>query len=172
MRAGILIFKYIKYLSLFAFIILLFVAYYYLPERIPYHYDPYGHADEFIDRSHFFYAAGIFVVLFNVALSLLAKLFYYVPARSLPIPNRHYWTTGSENRREFYEIVEDWLNCLAAFVNSFMVLCLYALLRINTSLEVGVRHYTWILPVGTALLIIWLFLLPGRLLIRRKALLG
>lgn len=171
MRAGYLLLKFLRYISIALFVVLLFIAYYYLPDNVGIHYNEWGKADAFMDKSTFFYTGGVLIVFFNIAIALLARLIISVPVSAFPMPNSKYWQADKENRHEFYEILQDWLNSLIVIVNFLFILCLYALLRIHTSIQFTVSDYWWLLPIALGAIGIWLFFLPTRLLIKKNALL-
>jgi uncharacterized membrane protein len=76
MKAGFLMLRFMKFLSLAAFLVVLFLAYYYLPSKVAIHYTEFGRPDNFIDKPTLFYIIGIFVVIFYMAVSLLARLIF------------------------------------------------------------------------------------------------
>lgn len=172
MKVGFLLLRFMKVISLAGFIILLFLAYYYLPANIAIHYNDVGRPDGFIDKPTFFYVYGIFVIVFYVAVSLLARLIFSVPAKLFPMPNRTYWLRDEENREEFQEILRDWLNSLIVIVIAWVSLCLYALFQLNTRESPDVMDYTWIFIAGAVVLALWILFLPIRLLILKNSLLG
>lgn len=170
MKAGFLLIRFLKIISLLVFVLLLFVAYYYLPPQTAIRFDEFEVAETYVDKATVFYASGLVILLFNMALSVLAKLIFSVPVKLFAFPNRTYWAADRENQREFHEIIRDWLNSLVALVNIFSAFCLYALLQINTNHERLAANFAWLLPVGGALLAGWLFFLPIRLLIKKNGL--
>jgi hypothetical protein len=107
-----------------------------------------------------------------MAVSLLARLIFSVPVKLFPMPNRTYWLRDEENREEFHEILRDWLNSLVVIVVLWIILCISTLLRLNTSEEPDILQYTWILHVGTVVLVGWIIFLPLRLLFKKNSLLG
>jgi hypothetical protein len=119
-----------------------------------------------------FYITGIFVVVFYVAVSLLARLIFSVPVKLFPMPNRTYWLRDQQNQEEFHEILRDWLNSLVVIVILLVILCISALMRLNTAEEPDGLHYIWIFYAGTIVMAIWILFLPLRLLVKRNSLLG
>jgi uncharacterized membrane protein len=172
MKAGYLLLRFMKVLSLAAFLVVLFLAYYYLPANVAIHYTEFGRPDAFVDKPTLFYMTGIFVVVFYVAVSLLARLIFSVPVKLFPMPNRTYWLRDRENREEFHEILRDWLNSLVVIVILLVILCISSLMRLNTAEEPDGLQYTWILYAGTIVLAVWFLFLPLRLLVKKNSLLG
>ena len=169
MKVGFLLIKILKFISIAIFLVLLFIGYFYLPTNVAIHYNDTGRPDGYIDKPTFFYATGIFVVIFNTAVSLLARLIFSIPAKLFPMPNRNYWLTDQDTSDEFREIIRNWLNSLVIIVNLFVILCIYALLKLNTT-EVAVENYQWILTGGILFLLGWILFLPFRLLIKKNSL--
>lgn len=153
------------------FIVLLFLAYYYLPGNVAVHYNDAGRPDSFVAKSAFFYTCGIFVIVFYVAVSLLARLIISVPAKLFPMPNRTYWLRDTENQEEFHEILRDWLNSLIVIIMVWASFCLYALFQLNTSDNADVLDYRWVFVMGVVALVIWILFLPVRLMVRKNSLL-
>lgn len=172
MKAGHLLLRFLKLLSLAAFLVVLFLVYYYLPANVAIHFNEFGRPDDFVDKPTLFYITGIFVVVFYMAVSLLARLIFSVPAKLFPMPNRTYWLRDQDNQEEFHEILRDWLNSLIVIVVLWIMLCLYALLRLNTDEEPDGLQYTWVLYMGAIVLAVWILFLPLRLLVKKNSLLG
>lgn len=169
MKAGFLLIKFLKIITIILFLVLLFIGYFYLPPNVAIHYTEAGQPDGYIDKPTFFYASGIFVVIFFTAVSLLARIIFSIPAKLFPMPNRNYWLTDQDTSNEFSEIVRDWLNSLTIIVNILASLCIYALLKINTA-ETAVADFRWILTAGILFLLGWILFLPLRLLIKKNSL--
>lgn len=172
MKAGYLLLRFLKFLSLLFFIGFLFIAYYYLPPNVAVHYNSSGIADYYVDKQILFYGCGVFIVIFNMALSLLSRIIYSVPAKLFSMPNRNYWLADQENQQGFQEILRDWFSSLVVLINSFLILCLYAIYSINTSSDKTIADYTWLLNIGLVILIAWIIFLPVRLLVKKNDLLG
>ncbi|MBC7921588.1 MAG: DUF1648 domain-containing protein [Ferruginibacter sp.] len=166
MKSGFAIIRILRVFTLFGFIVALFVCYIGLPQQVAIHYDESGAADGFVDKSLIFYGLTAFVVLFNTALSVLAKLVPALPASRLKVPNRPFWT---ENRQALRDILAGWLTSLTALVNAFLVICLVVVQRLNVDQDVPVLGYGWLPVAGGILLLGWAAFLPLRLLVRSAA---
>jgi uncharacterized membrane protein YjjP (DUF1212 family) len=59
--------------------------------------------------------------------------------------------------------IGNWLNFLPAFINTFLILVLRAILTLNDDRSFN-TSYTYLLVVGVALTLAWLFYLPVKLL--------
>jgi uncharacterized membrane protein len=170
MKASYLLIRFLKLLSLVAFIVMLFLTYYRLPNPVALHFNDAGRADQYIDKTVLFYAGGVFIVLFNVILSIAARFIFTVPAQMFPMPNRRYWLADKESRFSFLAILRDWLNSLVVIGNILLFACLFILLKLNGSDEADPASYSWLLIVGLAALCVWVFFLPVRLYIKRSIL--
>lgn len=170
MKAAYLLLRFLKVASLIAFIILLFIAYYYMPPQVAVHFNDVGRADRYIDKALLFYASGIFIILFNVILSITARFVFTVPAQLFPMPNRKYWLADKENKQEFHEILRDWLNSFVIIGNGLLFLLLFVLMKLNRIDDADASEYSWILFVSLAVLLVWIFFLPVRLMIRKNSL--
>ncbi len=170
MKAAYLLIRFLKVASLIAFIVLLFVAYYYMPPQVAIHFNEAGRPDDYIDKAVLFYASGVFIILFNVIVSVTARFIFTVPAQLFPMPNRRYWLADRENKQEFHEIMRDWLNSFVIIGNALLFLLLYILMKLNREDNADATSYSWILFVSLAVLGIWIFFLPLRLSIRKHSL--
>jgi uncharacterized membrane protein len=168
MKATYFLIRFLKIFSLIAFIAMLFLAYFYLPNPVAIHYDEAGRADQYINKPVLFYTCGLFIVLFNVILSIAARFILTVPAQLFPMPNRRYWLADPESRFSFLAILRDWLNSFVFVGNSLVLICLFILMKLNRIEDADPTNYSWILFVGLAALFIWLFFLPVRLLIKKS----
>jgi uncharacterized membrane protein len=168
MKATYLLIRFLKLFSLVAFVAMLLLAYYYLPNPVAVHFNPAGQADEYIDKSVLFYVGGVFVVLFNVLLSLAARFIFVVPAQLFPMPKRNYWLADKESRFEFLGLLRNWLNSFVFIGNTLLFVCLFILMKLNRAAGAHPADYSWIFFAGMAALGIWLFFLPVRLLFKKS----
>ena len=168
MKGTYLLIRFLKIFSLLAFVGMLLLAYYRLPNPVAIHFNSAGQADEYVDKSVLFYVGGIFIVLFNVLLSLAAKFIFSVPAQLFPMPKRHYWLADKESRFEFLSLVRNWINSFVFIGNTLLFVCLIILLKVNNADGAAPADYSWVLIVGLAALGIWLFFLPVRLFLKKS----
>jgi uncharacterized membrane protein len=171
MKATYFLIRFLKVFSLVAFVAMLFLAYFYLPNPVAIHFNEVGTADQYLDKQVLFYAGGLFMVLFNVILSIAARFVFAVPAQMFLMPNRGYWLADYESRLSFLAILRDWINSFASMGNILLILCLFILMKLNRVEDADPANYSWIMYISLAALFIWLFFLPVRLLIKKGALL-
>lgn len=148
---------------------MLLITYYSLPNPVAIHFSAVGQADEYVDKSVLFYVAGIFIVLFNVLLSLATRFIFSIPAHFFPMPNRNSWLADKESRFYFMSLLRNWLNSFIFIGNILLFACLFILLKLNSATIANPADYSWIMFAGMAVLLLWLFFLPVRLLMRSAA---
>lgn len=75
-----------------------------LPERVVAHIDSSGRVNQWIDKTSFVNGTRLFFAIVPVALSGLAALSYlgvrYLPRALVNVPNKDYWLSSPEHRRQ------------------------------------------------------------------------
>lgn len=149
-----------RYLSILAFVIILLFTYRGLPDPTAVHFGPNGRGDGFLPKNEVFYLFAAVMFTFNILSMLLANSVKRLPINAFQwIPNKKWLQAGNQ----LNVAIVNWLNFLPAIVNSFLVLCLRALLTLNDERSFQ-TDYTYLLVVGIVVIMIWLFYLPIKLL--------
>jgi len=161
------LFRAAKVFTLLFFIGALLYVYFYLPEQIAVHFNQYGQADNYLTKSEFFYGAGLFIILFNVAVSILGRFVVVLPPGMIRVPNREFWLATKESRNVLNHIVRNWLNGLLALINLLLIASLLVILSVNAEAEAGIDDYAWVFLVAIAVLIGWVVYLPVRLRLQK-----
>jgi uncharacterized membrane protein len=167
MKPVYLLFRVAKVITLLLFIGLLLYLYFLLPEQIGIHFNQFGQADNYLSRSQFFYTAGLFLIFFNIAISLLGRFLAAMPASLLPVPNRDFWSATPELRIQLNYLLRNWLNGFMALINIVMALTLFVVFKINTDLDASIGNYGWVFIGALAAIAAWVAYLPVRLMMRR-----
>ncbi len=136
------------------------------------HFNEWGHADNYLPKSQFFYGAGLFIILFNVAFSLLGRFLTVLPPKLLPVPNRELWSATPETRNAFSYLLRNWLNGFVTIINVLLVATLLVLLQVNTEASSDIEDYAWVFVTSIGLMLAWVVYLPVRLLRRPPAVAG
>jgi uncharacterized membrane protein len=163
MKTSLVVVRALRILSVLAFVIVLFACYVSLPLDIAVHYDITGRPDVFISKSYLFYGLTAFVVIFNIAFSVLASLIPALPVSRLSWFNRDFWL---QNRQAFRAIFKNWLLSFIALINLFLIVFLIVIRFLNVNEDAQVFNYRWIVVLGGLILLGWLAFLPLRLLVR------
>jgi uncharacterized membrane protein len=166
MKTSILVARTFRILSVLAFVIILFLSYVSLPPDIAVHYDITGRPDVFITKSQLFYGLTAFVVIFNIAFSVLATLIPAIPVGRLSLFNRDFWL---QHRQVFRDIFTSWMLSFIGLINLFLIVFLVVIRLLNTSEDIQVFNYRWVVIVGGIVLLGWLAFLPIRLMVRSAA---
>ncbi len=166
MKPVYLLIRAAKVFSLLFFIGVLLYIYFFLPEQVGVHFNEWGHADNYLPKSQFFYGAGLFIILFNVAVSLLGRFLTALPPKLLPVPNRELWSATPETRNTFSYLLRNWLNGFVTIINVLLVGMLLVLLQVNTEIGSDIEDYAWVFVGGIVGVLAWVAYLPVRLLMR------
>jgi uncharacterized membrane protein len=172
MKPVYLLFRAAKVFSLLFFIGVLLYIYFFLPDQVGVHFNEWGHADNYLPKSQFFYGAGLFIILFNVAVSLLGRFLTALPPKMLPVPHRDHWSATAESRNAFSYLLRNWLNGFTTIINVILVASLLVLLQVNTEAKSDIEDYAWVFLTAIGLMLAWVVYLPVRLLRRPPAVAG
>ena len=149
-----------RYLSIFAFIIVLLFTYRGLPDDVGVHFGADGRGDGFLPKNQVFYLFGTIMFSLNILVVLLVSSVKKLPPTAFKsIPNKD-WL---QDPTQLIGVVINWLNFLPTIINIFLLLALRALLALNDERSFN-TDYSYLLVVGAVFLMIWLFYLPIRIL--------
>ena len=149
-----------RYLSIFAFILVLLFTYRGLPDDVAVHFGADGRGDGFMPKNQVFYLFGSIMFGLNILIVLLVNTINKLPVTAFNwVPNK-VWL---EDRKQLIGVIINWINFLPTIINVFLLLILRALLALNDERTFN-TDYTYLLVVGLVFLLIWLFYLPIRLL--------
>ena len=149
-----------RYLSIFAFIVVLLFTYRGLPDVVAVHFGANGRGDGFIPKNQVFYLFGSVMFVLNILIVLLVNNVQKLPITVFNfIPNK-VWL---KDRKQLIDVIINWINFLPTIINVFLLLILRALLALNDERSFN-TDYTYLLILGVIFLVIWLFYLPIRLL--------
>lgn len=149
-----------RYLSIFAFIIVLLFTYRGLPDSVAVHFGADGRGDGFMPKNQIFYLFGGIMFGLNILIVLLVNNVQKLPLTAFDfVPNKA-WL---KDRKQLIGSITNWINFLPTIINVFLLLILRALLALNDERSFN-TDYTYLLILGVVFLVIWLFYLPIRLL--------
>ena len=149
-----------RYLSIFAFIIVLLFTYRGLPDSVGVHFGADGRGDGFLPKNQVFYLFGAIMFSLNILIVLLVSNVKKLPITAFKsIPNKD-WL---KDPKQLIGVVINWINFLPTIINVFLLLALRALLALNDERSFN-TDYTYLLVLGVVFLLIWLFYLPIRIL--------
>lgn len=149
-----------RYLSIFAFILVLLFTYRGLPDDVAVHFGADGRGDGFMPKNQVFNLFGSIMFGLNILIVLLVGTINKLPVTAFNwIPNK-VWL---KDRKQLIGVIINWINFLPTIINVFLLLILRALLALNDERTFN-TDYTYLLVLGIVFLLIWLFYLPIRLL--------
>ena len=149
-----------RYLSIVAFVMVLLFTYRGLPDPAAVHFGADGRGDATLPKNQVFYLFAGSMLALNILVVLLANSIKKLPIEAFSwIPNKQ-WL---QDYKQLIEVLLNWINFLPAIVNTFLLLILRALLALNDE-RTFKTDYTYLLIIGTVLLLVWIFYLPIRLL--------
>lgn len=145
--------------------ITLVVCYFIFPDDVAIHHTSSGRPDDFIGKQDVFYIAFAVIIALNFLLNLLRTQMQKINFAKLNANSA--W---AKNPEALKNLLEAWFNAFIAVVNSFMVVFLIALNRINRTEDQKLDlNYDWVIVGGAVALLIVLFYLPIRLLYTNPA---
>ncbi|MBA4850736.1 hypothetical protein [Emticicia sp. BO119] len=140
--------------------ITLIVCYFIFPDNVAIHHTSSGRPDDFISKQNLFYVAFGFIIGLNFLLNLLRTQIQKINFEKLN--TNSVWAKESDTLKH---LLEAWFNAFIAVMNSFMIIFLIALNRINRTEDQRLDlNYDWVIIGGAIALLIVLFYLPIRLL--------
>lgn len=140
--------------------ITLIICYFTFPDNVAIHHTSSGRPDDFIDKQNLFYIAFALIIGLNFLLNLLRTQIQKIDFAKLNANS-----TWAKDPEALKNLLEAWFNTFIAIINTFMVLFLIALSRINRTEDQKLDiNYDWLLVGGAVVLLIILFYLPIRLL--------
>ena len=149
-----------RYLSIVAFVMVLLFTYRGLPDPAAVHFGADGRGDATLPKNQVFYLFAGSMLALNILVVLLANSIKKLPIEAFSwVPNKQ-WL---QDYKQLIEVLLNWINFLPAIVNTFLLLILRALLALNDERTFR-TDYTYLLIIGTVLLLVWIFYLPIRLL--------
>jgi len=149
-----------RYLSIFAFIIVLLFTYRGLPDAVGIHFGVDGRGDGFLPKNQVFYIFGAIMFSLNILIVLLVSNVKKLPITAFKSIPQKDWL---KEPTQLMGVVINWINFLPTIINVFLLLALRALLALNDERSFN-TDYSYLLVLGMVLLLIWLFYLPMRIL--------
>jgi hypothetical protein len=145
--------------------ITLIICYFTFPDDVAIHHTSSGRPDDFISKQTFFYVSFGFIIGLNFLLNLLRTQIQKIDFARLNANSA--WAKDPEALKY---LLEAWFNAFIAVVNSFLIVFLIALNRINRTEDQKLDiNYDWVIVGGAVVLLIVLFYLPIRLLYTNPA---
>lgn len=149
----------LRYVSAFAFAIVLLFTYRGLPDYTAVHFNAAGRGDAVLPKEQLFYIVGGIIFMLNILPVTLAKALEKLPIsffQKLPYKN---WLA---NEKEFKASLVNWIYFLPTLANVFTIFALKSLLTLNDERTFN-TDYTYLPVVGTVAFLIWLFYFPAKL---------
>jgi uncharacterized membrane protein len=145
--------------------IILFICYFTFPDNVAVHHTSSGRPDDFMDKQNLFYIAFGVIIGINFLFNLLRTQVQKINFAQLNVNS--VWAKDPDALKH---LLEAWFNAFIAVINSFMIVFLIALNRINRTEEQKLDiNYDWVIVGGAVVLLIVLFYLPIRLLYTNPA---
>ncbi|RYU97716.1 hypothetical protein [Emticicia agri] len=165
MSVSHIFFSFWRKVSMPVLAITLVVCYFIFPDDVAIHHTSSGRPDDYISKQDFFYVAFAIIIGMNFLLNLLRTQVQKINFSKLNANS--IWAKDSEALKN---LLEAWFNAFIAVINSFMIVFLIALNRINRTEDQKLDiNYDWVIVGGAAILLIVLFYLPIRLLYSNPA---
>lgn len=138
----------------------LLICYFNLPDQVAIHFSDKGQPNGFINKQELFYWAVAIIMLVNLLMSAFGRSLTKLLQKA--IPKNLVW---SQSPIQTLKVSEGWTNGLTAILNTFLILCLVALNKVNgEENQLLTFNFNWILIVTAILFMLILFYLPYKIL--------
>jgi hypothetical protein len=126
-----------------------------------------------ISVEYFFYIPMLFIIVFNIIISLWANVFRKFPLDKLPnFPNKKYWLAKKEDERTKHEqlrkIFVSWVYGFGVIINAFVSLLVGKLWFVNRSIGGELWEYQMLSITLIVLILLWIAYLFYRLSLKRE----
>jgi hypothetical protein len=163
--------RFLKNLLLGAFIIILCLAYYELADSttaIKLYVDSNKKPLATTSADVFFYVPAIFMIVLNMLISTIVRVFKQIPIKNIKVINAEYWHADEERQEILQKILVSWIYGFALIINFFVVMLVTKTWFVNRGIggqswEYGVMGISFLLILGT-----WLFGIFYRLRLNRE----
>lgn len=167
----VLLVRFVKNITILAFIVLLGMAYYELSDRsasVVVYKDAANNPVMSTTANTYFYASSIFFIVINILISILVKVVRSLPLENFNLPNRDFWAENETRTEKLHGIFSTWIYGLALIVNVLIITCVVKIWFINRGIggqlyEYGLLALSFVIALG-----IWFGFIFYRLRIRRE----
>jgi len=140
--------------------ITLIVCYFTFPDDVAVNHTSSGRPDDFISKQDFFYISFGIIIIFNFLLNLLKTQVLKLNFKQL---NQN--SAWAKNTDALKTLLTTWFDVFIAVINSYMILFMLALSRVNSSKDQRLDiNYDWFVAAGAVVLLAVIFYLPVKLL--------
>jgi len=165
MNVGTFAIKTWRIISILAVFVVSAYSYSLFTQDVGVHFDATGKADEFMQKSDIFYIIVALIVVNNVFLTALGRQLIKLPSHLMPIPNQADW---AQERDQLNEHLQNWIFCLVALINTIVAMTVFALATVNNEFKFKIQDFEGLFYGVIALLLVVVFSLPIRLMIKPK----
>ncbi|MFN0047699.1 MAG: hypothetical protein ACKVOU_01100 [Cytophagales bacterium] len=158
--------KFLFYLSVPFFIIVLMYTYYLFPSVVAIGYSKNIEMQEFREKEWLFYVGGGLFLVFNILIQALKKIIGNLPVSILPAINKKYWLQADEYKEVLQGMYNTWLNGLNLILNLLLTVIFISLYLVNVLAFKTIAFYQPIILGFVVLLGLWFIVLPLRMLLK------
>lgn len=148
-----------KYAWLISILILIWQgwsSYGYLPDKVASHFDISGKPDRWSSKNSFFITWYSMLLILNGVLMIIPLLVSKIPVRFVNIPNREYWFSTDERRKECIQKLKVLMFISLLLMNITFAFINYSIIQSN--LGGGLCLPVWVIFIPTVVIIIFVLL--------------
>ncbi len=147
------VFKTLRFLTLIACLVFLFLKYFQLPGLVAVFFNRSNNSEGFLPKDQFFYLISFLLFVVNLLLPLLFILLKKLPDYSFKTINN---TLNKKLSKADYLIIsENWINFIISSLNTLVLLSILIIARLNaTEYSDKVSDYDWFVKLIFSILII------------------
>ncbi|TAE75830.1 MAG: hypothetical protein EAZ85_01495 [Bacteroidetes bacterium] len=165
------IIRFLKNLLLGSFVVMLGLAYYELVDKttpVTLYLDANKKPLMKISVDMFFYVPAVFMVLVNVFVSMIVRIFKQIPVQRLKVANADFWNEDEDRRELLQKIFVAWIYGFAFIINFFVTMIVGKTWFVNRGIGGQLWEYGVISLCFLSLMLVWLFGIFYRLKLRRE----
>lgn len=130
--------------------------------------DSEGNRLQEIQTDRFFYAPIIFLIVFNVIISRIARMVDDFPLKKLNLPQKDFWFEHVDRVQKLEVVLKTWIYGFGLIFNALFVVLIAQIWLTNRGLGGQLSQYGWIMLVFLVILGGWISFIFYRLRIRRE----
>lgn len=165
------IIRFLKNLLLGGFVVILGLAYYELVDKstpVALYVDSNKKPLVQVSLDVFFYVPMFFMVLLNVFIALIVRVFKQIPIKNINITNKDFWHADEDRQELLQKMFVAWIYGFALITNFFVTMIVAKTWFVNRGIGGQLWEYGVISICFLSLMLIWLFGMFYRLKLRRE----
>lgn len=160
--------KFLFYISVVLFIIVLMYTYYLFPSVVAIGYSKNIEMQVFKEKEWLFYLGGGLFLIFNILIQVLKNIVSKLPASILPAVNKAHWNQDAEYKEVLHRIYNAWFNGMNLIFNVLLIVIFLVLFFVNVLAFKTLDFYQPFVIGLVVILGLWWLVLPIRMMVKTK----